>query len=278
MRRKDQTATAQQGAPMTKHDPNTRTIRDPGHIAGTSELAHSAMSVLSQRQEVTAAGARQYIVDHLMRAICSRRHFDPAGMLEELRGHRLPVDAVIDTYVPTAARQLGYMWKDDTADFATVTIGAMRLQALLSAASAESLDFVRPLDDTVFMLVVVPPGEQHSLGAFVLAAQLRRLGARVDMSFCEEPTDFVSRVICDTPDMILFSASSTATLESIRRLALDCRNVVSRCPLFALGGSLGNPVDVAKDISGIDHVTCCAREVMARAASHTRLSAEQNST
>jgi len=151
-----------------------RSGHSTGASAGASALAESAVSTLSQRQAMTTSGTRQFVIDHMLRAVCNRAGFDATAMLAELRGHRLSVDAVIDMYVPAVARLLGDMWKEDDIDFATVTVGSMRLQALLSIASVESLDFIRPVDDALAMLVVVPLGEDHSLGAFVLAAQLRR--------------------------------------------------------------------------------------------------------
>ena len=229
---------------------------------GASALAVSAVSVLSQRQTVTAAGARQFILDHLLRAVTSKGEFDPARMLDELRGHRLSIDSVIDIYVPAVARVLGEMWEDNALDFATVTVGSMRLQSLLSLASAESLDFLRPVENSHYMLIAIPQAEQHFLGAFVLAAQLRRLGARVEISFSEAPQDLVSRVICDTPDMVLFSASCKASLETVSQLVLDICNVLDARPLMAVGGGASHSLKSNKEMPGIDLVTSRAKDAL----------------
>lgn len=237
---------------------------------GAETLAQSAVDLLSKRQGVYASGARQFVVDHMMRAVCSKSNFDPGAMLDELRGHRLSVDSVIDTYVPTVARILGELWQTDDVDFATVTVGTMRLQALLSLASVESTDFIRPVNEALTMLIVVPLGEQHTLGAFVLAAQLRRLGARIDMSFCEDPTDLASRVICDVPDMILFTASSRARLEYISEIVQSFAKVLPSMPLLGVGGGLGELPEVAKEVSSVDVVTNSAKDVMSMASGHRR--------
>lgn len=229
---------------------------------GASALAQNAVTLLSKRQTTTSVGARQFIVDHLLRSVTSRNEFDADRMLDELRGHRLSVDSVIDIYVPTIARILGEMWEESELDFAGVTVGSMRLQSLLSIASTDTLDFLRPVENSHFMLVTVPEGEQHSLGAFVLAAQLRRLGARVDVSFCEQSSDFVSRVICDTPDMVLFSASCSGSLATISQLVLDISNVVHKSPLIAVGGTASQHGEVEQKNSGFDLVTNSAREAL----------------
>ncbi|MFK7876963.1 MAG: B12-binding domain-containing protein [Paracoccaceae bacterium] len=247
---------------MQDDDPDTYMFRAARQTSGASALAQTAVTELTRRQGVTPSGARQFILDHMMRSILSRGDFDPNQMLTEMRGHRLSVDAVIDIYVPAAARILGEMWQTDDIDFASVTVGSMRLQALLSIASVESLDFVRPLENAMHMVIAVPLGEQHTLGAFVLGAQLRRLGVRVDVSFCERAPDFASRVLCDPPEAILFTASCRATLETVSQLVLNARKILPGPPVLVLGGSATGSTGEAKEISGVDLVTQSARDVV----------------
>jgi hypothetical protein len=227
----------------------------------------SAVSVLSERQSVTAGGARQFILDHLFRAVTSKQEFDPSRLLDEMRGHRLSVDAIIDTYVPAAACLLGDLWLTDDLDFATVTVGSMRLQSVLSLASFEASNLIRPLENAPFMLLVLPLGEQHSLGVFVLAAQLRRLGARVEVSFSEPAQDLVARVYSEIPDMVLFSASGRATLESIAQTVIEFSKILPQQPLLAVGGSIDLEAERAKDITGVDLVSTSARQALAAATS-----------
>ncbi len=249
---------------MPQDGQNGFSTRGARQTRGASVLAENAVSLLNQRQAVTPSGARQFVLDHLLRAVTSTQEFDAGQMLDELRGHRLSVDAVIDMYVPAIARLLGAMWEDNDLDFAAVTVGAMRLQSLLSIASAEALDFVRRPNNSPFMLITIPEGEQHSLGAFVLTAQLRRLGCRVDMSFCERASDFVSRVICDPPDMVLFCASCRASLESVSQLVLDTSKVLSPMPYVALGGpATKENDDLLGDMSSVDLVSSVAKDAMA---------------
>lgn len=252
---------------MTKDDPDRTQRSTFRQSLGASDLAKNAVSILNQRQSYTVGGARQFVLDHLIRAILSGAGFDPVQMMEELKGHRLSPDAIIDIYVPAAAHVLGDKWQHDEVDFASVTVGSLRLQSLLSAAAIESPDFLRAADNVITMLIVVPLGEQHTLGAFVLAAQLRRLGVRVDVSYCETATDVVSRILTDPPNMVLFTASLRATLETVAHLVLDVRKVVTTPIFFALGGGFSEPDEVAKDISGVDLVTQQARNAVSFVAS-----------
>lgn len=255
---------------MSKEDHSPRTLVQRHHSLGAAILAESAVSQVSQQQIKTAAGARQFIVEHMTRAALHKGEFSADSLLDELRGHRLSVDAVIDVYVPATARRLGEMWMDDDIDFASVTVGSMRLQTLLSLASSESLEFSRGALETIHALVVVPECEQHSLGAFVLAAQLRRLGVRADMSFCETRTDLISRILSAPPDTIMFTASTRGTLEMIGDIVLDISNVARHRPLTVVGGGLSTASDPIGAICGVDLVTNSARSAVSAAVERKR--------
>lgn len=260
---------------MSEKDQTQRIFVQRRHSLGAAVLAESAVSQVSTQQLKTSGGARQFIVDHMIRAILSRGEFNADALLDELRGHRLSVDAIIDVYVPASARCLGEMWLDSQVDFASVTVGSMRLQTLLSLASAESLEFAHSAQTTIHALVVVPESEQHTLGAFVLAAQLRRLGVRADMSFCETRSELVSRVISAPPDTIMFTASTRATLDVIRDIVLDINNVTRQRPLTVVGGGLGASADTAGDLSGVDLVTNSARDAVSAAVAHKKENSDQ---
>jgi methanogenic corrinoid protein MtbC1 len=238
--------------------------QDVGHFAST------VISVLRDRQTVTGTGVRQFVIDHLMRAILSTGSFDPVMMLEELRGHRLSVDAVIDTYIPCAARALGVLWVEDTISFAAVTIGSLRLQALLGEASCETRMELRKDLALLDVLVVVPQDEQHFLGASVVSAQLRRMGCEVATSFDEPLGSLGARVKKDRPDLVLITCSSSQKLEGVTQTVQSIRNGASKNPVIALGGALSVDPKAAKEQTGVDMVTNIARDAVAFCAKRTR--------
>jgi hypothetical protein len=252
------------------HNPTQRRLPMHAPSFQASELAERAVSRISSRQSATPGGARQYLLEHLLRAVRSAGEFDAAGMLDELRGNRISIDCIIDIYVPATARRLGEMWMEDEINFATVTVGAMRLQSLLSLASVESLDFVRATDGAPLMCIVVPENEDHSLGAFVLAAQLRRLGGRVDLSFCEPWPDLSRRYLSLQPDAVLFTASSGRTLETVTRIARHMHNISDHLPLMAVGGNFDETTDLAKGTWNTDLINCGPRDILTLTTEHKR--------
>lgn len=238
-------------------------------------LASKVISVLHGRQKVSFDGLRQFVLDHVLRAVLSKSSFSPDSLLAELRGYRLTVDAIIDLYVPTTARILGDKWVDDKINFAEVTVAVMRLQSLLSEASATTRVDARVGREQMATLVLVPQGEQHFLGASVLSAQLRRSGCDVGMSFDEDFGALTARLIDYTPDMVLISCARWETLESAANTVQTIRKAVAKPPLIALGGALTTPADTVIERTGVDIVTSVAEEAVAICARRVK---SQNSS
>lgn len=226
-------------------------------------LASQVLSLLSERQNVSAAGARGIVVDYLVRATLSLNGFDPIHILHELRGYRLTIDTVIDLYIPQTAICLGEMWVSSDIDFAQVTVGALRLQALLTEASVDiPVLSAAGATDLMTALVIVPEGEQHFLGASVVAGQLRRLGCDASVAFCEPVGRVVSQVHFDRPDMVLFSCARAAALEYVAGTVDKLRRAAGEPPVLALGGPIKGNRSGMKEHTGVDLVTNSAKDVL----------------
>lgn len=248
---------------MTQEGPSRWSNGPRRRVARAEHLAAHVMSVLKQRQATTEAGARQAVLDHLLRAVLLPGGFDPALQLDELRGFRVSVDQVVDTYIPLVAREVGEMWVASDVSFAQVTIAALRLQSILVEAVEDvSLRGASsPLD--LSMLIVVPEGEQHFLGASVAATQLRQLGCHVATAFCEDTEMVVSRILADGPNAVLFSCGRSAGLATIAQTVLTIRKVVFGAPVLALGGAVPDDGEDLLKATGVDVVTNTVKDVVA---------------
>lgn len=226
-------------------------------------LASTVISVLRHRQAVSVDGLRQFVLDYLERATLSRSFFDPHVVCSEMRGHRLSPDTLIDLYVPAVARILGERWVDNTISFAEVTIGSMRLQALLEEASMQAAPSGRLLQREIQVLVVVPQGEQHFLGASVIAAQSRRLGCNVSTSFDEDFGSLQTRISQENPDLVLVTCSRAELLETAARTVQIVKEASANDLVVALGGAFQTDYEAVKDIKGVDIVTSAVSEAIA---------------
>lgn len=249
---------------MAHDDPFGTTGPASGDPAELNPLAQQVISVLCDRQSTSPAGARKVVLDYLVRAIAASPDFDVYCVLDELRGFRLTVDTIIDLYIPQTAVRLGALWETSEIDFAAVTIGALRLQSLLGAASGE-MSADRRSGEDLLALVVVPEGEQHILGASVVAAQLRRLGCDVSVSYCETSGHIARRVAADRPDMVLMSCARGAGLATIARTVKRIRQKnenADLAPVIALGGAVRGDLDGIRQQTGVDLVTSTAKDVV----------------
>ncbi len=247
---------------MMRNDGFEVTCADESLGGLADSVASHVISKLCERQVQTEAGVRQFSLRYLLRAVLKRSDFDPLEVLAELRGQRLTLDAIIDQYIPETAKEMGEMWMTSRLDFAGVTIGTLRLQSLLSEASAEMTAFFNGSRPDLSALVVVPPGEQHFLGANIVAAQLRRLGCAAYMSFAENPDELSKRVECEQPDMVLLTCSRLQGLAVIAGTVKLLRASVDPAPVLALGGALQGDVDRIKETTDVDIVTRSAKSVV----------------
>jgi methylmalonyl-CoA mutase cobalamin-binding subunit len=235
----------------------------PGQVPrDINALAQEVIGMVFDRQATSPSGARQYIFDYMLRAILRVGEFDSSLVLAELRGRRLHPDVLIDVYIPLVACELGEMWLRSDATFSEVTIGALRLQSLLSEASAEHVDFTRHDPKAMSALVVVPEAEQHFLGALVAAAQLRRLGVNVTTAICENDASILAEVEDQGLDMVLFSCARLEALEVVGRSVKKIRTMGKSAPVLALGGSLRGDAAGIRRKTDVDLFTQSVKEVV----------------
>lgn len=220
---------------MAHDDQNARGMgRD---LAAFRDLAREVMSQLSKRPGPAQPGVpRRDVLDFLAARMLARDSFDCAAVLDDLRAFNLNDRTIIDCYIPAAAERIGEAWVQSDLGFAEATIASVRLQSLLSEIVYSSPDCAAVRDTPIDALVVTLSGDQHTLGGFVAAAQLRRRGASVEISCGETPSGIEDRVIGGDYDVIMFSCSRTRDLETIAQVIKNIRHRAPSAPVFALGG------------------------------------------
>ena len=169
---------------------------------------------------------------------------------------------LIDHYIPEAARRFGEDWMDDFHSFTEVTIGVARLQGWLRALDPRAQS-ERPVAlDVPEVLMVVPPGNQHTLGAMVAMSQFRRAGAVVKLALGHDMAEIGRLSRGGRYDLVAVSAAGE-TLEFLHDLVNMIRKAVPPVPHIAIGGPiLEYRPDIAEQ-AGADIVTNDPREALA---------------
>jgi methanogenic corrinoid protein MtbC1 len=155
---------------------------------------------------------------------------------------------IVDYYIPAVARRLGEGWCTDSTGFAIVTIAVSRLQLILHHLGAGWSDDVHAPIDAPTIMLIVGQDVHHTLGALVLAGQLRRKGVSVKLMLGADKETIATTLRRLVPDAVFLSASCGERLEGLRRIVKAVRTVRADAMPVVIGGTI---LETAKDIAAI---------------------------
>jgi hypothetical protein len=231
-----------------KHHPTAQTV---------NRIALQAMGHLAP--DLTVSTARRVPLEAYVRQLLSavtcagRRDID--DVLRDMRKAWICNAEIAEDYVPTVARRLGDAWCVDKLDFGAVTIGCARLQGLLHRLEADwgVLEDAH-LHGRPGYLVGVPAGVQHTMGASVLAGQLRHRNAPARCQIDLTPQVLISALEETAFVGILLSGSGKSSLEPLRDLVVSARKASRHVPVIIGGGIVDHVADIGV-LTGADLVT-----------------------
>lgn len=229
-------------------------------------LVESALrQIASDYVERNPQGHEEW-VERLCAALMSESETSHKAVLSALIATGVTSEQVYQEYVPEAAQRLGEMWISDTASFVDVTLGASRLQALFrSAGDARGLPMLDrsiPLGQEVLM--VIPPFEQHSLGAFVAADTFRRHGVWVRMAIGMETPELVELLRESRFSAVGLTLATRKSVEKAGELIEDLRMNVRSLPPVMVGGRIVAERGAGARRCGADHAVGSVREAIER--------------
>ena len=139
-----------------------------------------------------------------------------AAHVAALIARGVPVEAIyLDLLAPTA-RQLGELWSDDACDFVEVTIALGRLQRILRDASHLFVGRGTQPDAGRVLLSCIP-GEQHSLGLFMVSEFFVRDGWEVSLGAPISDCDLGTLLRDEWFDVVGFSVACNSRLSYLSR-------------------------------------------------------------
>ncbi|MCB6176809.1 cobalamin B12-binding domain-containing protein [Rhodobacter sp. Har01] len=210
---------------------------DPA-VGEVKRFAADVVARLVAKEAEVGADVRRRFFDTFVAAVtsCDPVSFD--SLKVDLKRARITPEMLADDLIPAVARHLGEAWHQDRMSFTEVSVGTARLQALLREIGDRwHADSVRgPAAGTV--LLVLPEGEQHTLGACVLAGQLRRRG--ISVCVCLGPTvgDLRNLVRRRRFDGVMLSLGSQDNLDVCHNLVKTIREGVGEGVRIAIGGAI----------------------------------------
>jgi len=228
-------------------------------------FAMKALSILSDdlRRTSGVSAVLEPLAYELYKAIC---HADPAkapSVVDKILEIGITAEQISDYYIPEVARRLGDAWCADTVDFVKVSIGAARLQGLLRHIGPHWCSGGgAPSPSAPTCLLLVPEEAQHTLGATILAGQMRRMGIAVTLEIGTSVNDLAYIMSQDPVDAVMISASARDSLEMIRAIVENVRKFLGNVPVMIGGNILSLEADVA-ELTGADFATSDLSEALA---------------
>lgn len=222
-----------------------------GHLA----LAFGVIERLAKQRHQGVRPLKDTLLSKMVEAVRAPEVFVPGDLLDEFRAARVPMAQIADIYIPETARNLGVAWERDQASFAEVTVGVSRLHDLLhNVQSGWGADTSSP-GTTSAVVLIVPPAEQHTLGALIAASSLRRLGISVAVRFAPGLSDLSALLANRQFDAALVTVGSQERLEMCAKLVKTLKQVSKGSLRIAVGGAVASQCRAVLTEAGADLVT-----------------------
>lgn len=162
-----------------------------------------------------------------------------ASLVEGRHREGVPLDSLYLDLLSPAAKYLGTLWEQDLCDFGDVTVGLCHLRQLLRDLSPTFLNGTEQSDPNRRALLMTAPGEQHSLGLFMVAEFFRRAGWDVVTAGPASRQDMASLVRRDWYGVIGLSAACDTRVETVEDCVRTIRQVSkNRTVAVMVGGPL----------------------------------------
>ena len=147
----------------------------------------------------------------------------------------VPAEALYLDLLTQSARRLGEFWEDDVCDFASVTIGLMRLHTAMRELGPHFLASAAPARGPRALLVPLP-GEQHTFGLSMVHDFFCRAGWNAWSGPIDSRTELAGMVAREHVDMVGFSLACDERLEAARDEIVAVRSASRNASLVVMVG------------------------------------------
>ncbi|MEM7597691.1 MAG: hypothetical protein AAF382_08325 [Pseudomonadota bacterium] len=234
------------------------------HQPALQLLAEAALKTLAAKGGAAAPQTHDQWVHFLCNAVLADGHVKHEMAVSQLLGSGTSSDDILHNLVPAVARRLGEMWVGDEASFVDVTIGSARLQQMFQMREEEQHPLLTqraPVGgDTVLM--VVPEFEQHTLGAFVAADEMRRAGIWARIGLLISAEEVCNLLQSNHFAMLGISIGSRDSVERAAEFVNYIRQNANRIPPVVVSGNVVERLDVIRSQTGADFVVSTVPEAI----------------
>ncbi len=224
---------------------------------------------LESRNTNNVAPLASQHVRKLRAAVLSPCPAEYRSACSEIRSAGVGLNDLTDRYIPAVARTLGKEWSEDHVTFASTTVGAARLQWLMRLLEPTS-PYPEIAADLPGILILVPAGEQHTLGAILLSSQLRRRGFYVNLVLDAVADSVEFRMRKANFQATMISTSPGPQMSDLRALVAASRRAMEKDAPVLVGGTITETNLDLTELSGADYVATEVDDALRRCAFDVR--------
>ena len=222
---------------------------------GIAQFAMQVMSILVGDAAHANGPPREDLLARLVRAAMTGDPEILAQLSVDFRRLRIPAETAVDVYIPAAVSEIGTAWHDDVIDILDATIATTRLQNLVREFGRGWQADVTDRRQDGSVLMVVPEGESHTLGAMIATSQLRRQGVSVALLLAPGAKELDHILETRRFDGMFLSVGNYESLESAATIVKTMeKRMTRRLPVLA-GGSIPVELDVVRRATRADMAT-----------------------
>ncbi|MCC1482173.1 cobalamin B12-binding domain-containing protein [Roseibaca sp. Y0-43] len=213
------------------------------HYAGApvgtiSQFALRVVSELRRNARIETGEAHQDILKLVLFHAANGEAEPLARLFVEMKRRGITAEQIIDIYFPAAIGKIGDDWHEGDLDVLQATLCMSRLQVLLRELGRAWMSDSAGLPTGPRILLVLPGGEQHTLGAMVAANQMRRIGVSVRVCLVPKPALLAEQLENNRFDAVFVSAANRSCLASCADLVKTIRRLPEGGLPIVLGGGI----------------------------------------
>jgi MerR family transcriptional regulator, light-induced transcriptional regulator len=194
------------------------------------------------------------------------------AQLQALLANGVPIESIYMNWIAASARVMGCDWESDRADFSAVTNGMWKLQQALHTLSPFFLQSASPAKASRRVLLASAPGEQHTLGLFMVSEFFRRAGWDAWTELPSDYNDVIDKTRNEWFDLVGLSTGTEYKIETMTQAIAALRRASRNSEIVVMVGGpifVSNPeiaVTVGADFTSLDAVQAVSKAETAVAA------------
>ncbi len=224
----------------------------------TLSLRSFAMRVVSELRRSAASAQRSFSSDLAEQIVAYARSGDQSrlsAIYSELQRRRITADEVMDIYLPHAVSVIGHQWHEEEIDILHASMACARMQNVLREIGHAWVSDRSGRQGNGRVLLTLPVGEQHTLGAMLAANQLRWRGVSVKVMLLPQISELREIMERNRFHAVFISVSNLSSLPPCAAMVRELRALsVPDMPIIIGGGLVSNEI-VGNDPGRIAEMT-----------------------